>query len=94
MNQDTLNILINTAKIYLESGLEKDPEKISTIENAIEEAENYDKVQRCKLEEAFRKGHSHTFCSMGFSRDDNPYPPSTPEGKKWIEGYECGIYET
>lgn len=41
MNQDTLNILINTAKIYLESGLEKDPEKIAVIENAIEEAIDY-----------------------------------------------------
>lgn len=38
---NTLEILINASKELLTSGLIKDPEKISVIENAIEEALDY-----------------------------------------------------
>lgn len=89
-----LQILIDAAKAHLEN--EVDAEKKLMLEKAIEHFISEDKEKQQRIEEARRKGYSHTFCGIDYSLADNPFcaTHNKDEWEAWRDGYYTGIYET
>ena len=87
-----IDILIGVAKENLDNIL--DQEKRMAVESAIETLEYNKSELRVSLEKARQEGYKHTFCSMGYTEEDNPYHPDSDEGQAWLSGYQEGIIDT